>query len=230
MIISTFNIQNDFKKYKKDKSKIIFKYLRDNKIDILGLQEVFYMCSRDLKKLIKHNYSIFGKYRFRLKLLFLTSNEKTPIITKNKVIKHTTYRLPFRPSHLRRVLTNVLVEYNNQIISIYNTHLESELDSVKLKQLDYIYNTLKNDSNPKILMGDFNLKIDNPIFIEFIDKLKTININRLSIDEKTFKESKGNKAIDHFFYSDEFIINKFNVVKELEISDHYPVLIDLDIK
>ena len=48
MIISTFNIKNDFNYYNKNKSLEIFNYLRNNKIDVLGLQEVFYKCDKDL--------------------------------------------------------------------------------------------------------------------------------------------------------------------------------------
>ena len=39
--ISSFNIQNDFSKYNINKSKEIYNYLVQNKINILGLQEVY---------------------------------------------------------------------------------------------------------------------------------------------------------------------------------------------
>ena len=228
MIISTFNIQNDFKKYKKEKSKIIYNYLNKYNIDILGLQEVFYMCNHDLKKEIKSLYEMKGKYRFILKLLHLTSNEKTPIITKHKIISHKSYRLPFRPSHLRRVLTNVVIDYNGNKISIYNTHLESRLDIVKQNQLNKILEIIKNDNLPKIIMGDFNLKNNNKLFIEFEKKLKDINISRIPVCENTFKESNSDKAIDHILISNEFKINSFEVIKNIDISDHYPIIADID--
>lgn len=227
MIISTFNIQNNFRKYKKTKTKKIFDYLSNNQIDVLGLQEVFYTCNHDLKKLLKNNYFIKGKYRFFLKLVHLTSNEKTPIVTKHKIISHKTYNLPFRPSHLRRVLTNIVIDYNGQNISIYNTHLESELDDVKQKQLAKIFNIIKKDNLPKIIMGDFNLKNNNPIFLSFEKELASINIKRIPVDEKTFKDAKSDMAIDHIFISNEFKFDSFKVVKDLEISDHYPILVNI---
>ena len=230
MIVSTFNIQNDFKKYKKTKSYEIYQYLTKNNIDILGLQEVFYMCSRDLKKLTKLSYFMKGKYRFFLKIIHLTSNEKTPIISKHKVVSHKTYHLPYRPSPLKRVLTNMVIDYNGKLISVYNTHLESELDIVKQKQLDMILNIIKNDSLPKILMGDFNLRNDHTLLKGFVDKLHSLGIKRVPVEEKTFKAAKINKSIDHIFISNDFEINNFEVIKTMNISDHYPILVDLKIK
>ena len=49
MKVSTFNIQNNYKCYDKDKTKAIYQYLKDNDIDVLGLQEVFGKCSDDLE-------------------------------------------------------------------------------------------------------------------------------------------------------------------------------------
>ena len=230
MIISTFNIQNDFKKYKKDKSKIIYNYLKDNNIDIIGLQEVYYMLNHSLNKLLKHSYMMKGKYRFFLKLIHLTSNEKTPIISKYKIISHKTYSLPFRPSLLKRVLTHVIVEYENKQISVYNTHLESELNHVKKKQLDKILDVIQKDNLPKIIFGDFNLKDDNPIFQEFIGNLEKLDITRLPINEATYKFAKSNKAIDHVFYSNDFVVNSYEVIKNINTSDHYPIIVDLDLK
>ena len=227
MIISTFNIQNDYKKYKKEKTQIIYNYLKDNNIDVLGLQELFYKCNHDLKKLLKNNYSIKGKYRFLLKLIHLTSNEKTPIITKYKIISHKTYNLPHFPSHLKRVLTHVVIDYNGDNISIYNTHLESELDNVKQKQLTKIIDIIKNDNLPKIIMGDFNLKNNNQIFINFEKELTNLKINRIPINEKTFKDAKSDLAIDHILISDEFKVASFKVIKDIEISDHYPILVNI---
>ena len=230
MIISTFNVQNDFFKYRKNKSKIIYQYLKENNIDILGMQEVFYTLSKDLKKLMKHKYQMVGKYRFLLKLLHLTSNEKTSIVSPYKIIYNKTYNLPYKPSKLKRNMTHAIIDYNGVKISIYNTHLESDIDSVKSDELDKIYSIIKNDHNPKILMGDFNLKNSHDLFKKFVNKLKDINLNIIDVNEKTYKLSKDNKEIDHIFISNEFKLNKKEVPKNLDISDHFPILIDVDLK
>lgn len=227
MIISTFNIKNDYKYYNKNKSLELFKYLKNNKIDILCLQEVYYKCDNDFKKLIKGLYNETGKYRFKFKLLHLTDNESTPIITNEKIIDSCTYSLPYHPSNLKRVLTKAVILKEGKEISIYNTHLESRIGELKERQLNRIYEIISCDTRPKILMGDFNLKDNDKVFENFINKLKSLNMNRVVIDERTFKTDKDNKAIDHIFISNDFkLINTF-IIKDLIISDHYPIIIEI---
>ena len=226
MIISTFNIKNDYSFYNKNKSLEIAKYIRNNRIDILGLQEVFYKCDEDLKKEL-NGYNIIGNYRFKTRLFHPTDNEKTPIITKNNIILSNTYNLPYKPSKLKRVMTHIVILDNNKEISIYNTHLEAKIDKVKCDELNEIYNIISSDNRPKILMGDFNLKETDDIFVNFINELKDININRVDINERTFKAEKDNRAIDHVFISNDFkVVNSF-VIKDLLISDHYPVIVEI---
>ena len=122
MILSTFNIQNNYKYYDKIKAKQIYNFLKKNKIDIFGLQEVFNKCSKDLINYLGNDYKMFGEYRFLSKILLRRFNEKTPIITNYKIISNKTYHLPHFPSILKRVLTHIVIEYNGKEISIYNTH------------------------------------------------------------------------------------------------------------
>lgn len=230
MKISTFNIQNDFKDYNKEKSIEIIKYLKNNKIDILGMQEVFSKCDNDICELINNKYFIEGKYRFKFKRLLNRINEKNPIISKYKIISHNTYHLPHFPSFTKRVLTHIVISYNNKEISIYNTHLEVDRDNVKIKQLDKIEQIIKEDNRPIILMGDFNLKNNNDIFNSFISDLEKLNIKRISLNEKTFKESSYSREIDHIFISNNFKLISKEVIKDLDISDHYPVIVDIELK
>ena len=214
MIISTFNIKNDFNYYNKNKSLEIFKYLRNNKIDVLGLQEVFYKCDKDLCKLIKDSYSMVGKYRFLSRLLHPTDNEKTP-------------RLPYYPSNLKRVMSHIVIQDGEKEYSIYNTHIEAKIPKVKEKQLDRIYEIISKDLRPKILMGDFNLKDTDMLFEGFMNRLKMLDLSRVEINERTFKSEFDDKAIDHIFISKEFkVVNTF-VIKDLLISDHYPVIVEI---
>lgn len=229
MKISTFNIQNDYGKYDKSKSKQIYNYLKINKIDILGLQEVFSKCSDDLINYLGNNYKMIGKYRFFSKFLLRRFNEKNPIVTNYKIISFKTYHLPFFPSILKRVLTHVVVEYKGKEISIYNTHLEVRNLNVKKRQLNKIYSILKDDSREKILMGDFNLKNNNSLFQKFINDLEEIGMVRVPLNEKTLKLSRYSREIDHIFLSEGFIIKKKEVIKNLSISDHYPVMIEVDL-
>lgn len=230
LTISTFNVQNDIKKYSKTKTELIIEYLKMRKIDILSLQEVYSKLDRDLKKKLYPSFSLSGKYRFFFKRLLVSINEKTPIITNHKVIYSKTYHLPFLPSLLKRVMTKIVIEKNGQLISIYNTHLDVKYESVKEKQLKKILSILKKDQNPMILMGDFNLKTNKKIFLDFIEELKKIEMKHVDIHEKTFKASQYHRAIDHIFVSKKFKVIHKELITNIPISDHYPVLVQLEYK
>ena len=199
LTISTFNIQN---KEDKNKIKLIKNYLIDNNIDILNLQEAYPKFMREFQSDLK-DYKVTGNYRY---LYFPKINESNPIITNKKVLYSKTYNLPHLPSLLNRIITKTVVVIDNKEISIYNTHLDYQYLSVKKRQLNKILKLIKKDKNPIILTGDFN-------------------IYRVQIDEKTFKPSKYKRAIDHIFISKDFKLVDKNVVKDIETSDHYPVLI-----
>lgn len=171
-----------------------------------------------------------GEYRYLLKLIFIMINEKNSIITNHNIIEYKTYYLPFLPSYFKRIVTHAVIEYEGKEISIYNTHLEVKNKKVKEKQLNKIYSIIKEDNRPKILMGDFNLKSNNPLFINFINSLEKLEIKRINFNEKTYKNSKDNKEIGHIFISNDFkLINK-KVIKNLQVSDHYPLLAEIKLK
>ena len=226
--ICTFNIQNNFKNYNSTKSKQIIKLLKNKNIDVYNLQEVYSKIDKDLKKTIKSlAYTINGTYRFLIPTRY---NEKNPIITNKKVISNRTYHLPFLPSITKRIMTKVVIEDNGKLVSIYNTHLEVRKEKVKERQLKRILKILKKDNNPIILTGDFNLKTNNEMFNKFIEELESIGIKHIDIADKTLKISKYHRAIDHIFISEEFKLISKDRITDLEISDHYPVLIQIDYK
>ncbi len=228
MRISTFNIKNDIKGYTKEKEKEILKFLTTNKIDVLNLQELYIPLYKDLKKdLHDINYHINNRFRFRLPLIFNRINESTPIITNKKVLSTKTYWLPHFPSFLKRIITKTEIKENNEVISIYNTHLDFMFDKVKEKQLNKILNIIKRDSNKIILTGDFNLKNNKEIFNNFVNELEKMGIVRVELNDKTLKKSKYHRAIDHIFISKDFKIVKKEIIKDLKISDHYPLLIEI---
>jgi len=228
LVVSSFNIKNDYFKYNKEKTNTIIDYLLDNKIDILNLQELYKRADKDLTKyLLKLDYHIIKRYRFISRLLLRPFNESTPIITNKNIISKKNYRLPFLPSFPKRIMTKIVIEYNNELISVYNTHLDNRNEIVQEKELNKIFNIIKKDKNKIILTGDFNLKINKGIFISFMKKLSRLNIVRVEIDEKTLKQSNYNRAIDHIFVSKDLKVIDKKVIKNLEISDHYPILIKI---
>jgi endonuclease/exonuclease/phosphatase family metal-dependent hydrolase len=227
LTISTFNIQNDYQKDTDYKTNIIINYLKDNNIDILGLQEVYKNVNNNLEKYLPSNYKMYGKYRFYSKKILSLINEKNSLITNKKVLSTKTYHLPIFPTFLKRIITKIEIEYNNEIISIYNTHLDYKYDKVKEKELKTILKILSKDKNKIILLGDFNLKTNKEIFNNFITELNKLNIKHINIGEKTYKQSLYHRAIDHIFISNSFTLLNKELITNLDISDHYPILIKI---
>jgi endonuclease/exonuclease/phosphatase family metal-dependent hydrolase len=228
LVIGTFNIKNNYKEYQSTKADEIIKWMLDNKIDILCMQEVFTKCKKDLVKNIKStDYKIYGNYRYKLPI-FTRINEAVSIITKEKVRLNKTYPLPFLPSGLKRVVTKLEIETTEfGTITIFNTHLDFMFDCVKKKQLKKIINLIRKEKNPVIVTGDFNLKTNHEPFKEFIKEMKKLGLKRVNVNEKTLKQSRYNRAIDHIFIPNEYKVVSLEVIKDLEISDHYPVLLKI---
>ena len=231
LIISTFNIKNNYNKYQKIKATDIYKYVLNNNIDVLCMQEVFSKCRNDLEKNIEESkYKLYGKYRYRLRI-FRPISEAVSVLTRKEVLKNDTFHLPFLPSLLKRIVTRVEIKTDEfGKIVIYNTHLDYKFDIVKKRQLKKLLKYIRKEHNPIIITGDFNLKNNNDLFLIFIKEMNDIGLKRVEVNDKTLKQSRGKRAIDHIFISKEFKLKKFEVVKDLSISDHYPILVQLEKK
>jgi len=150
--------------------------------------------------------------------------------TENTVSKLDLLSIFGNMSLLKRIATKLIIDIDDYgEICIINTHLDFKYNLAKKRQLNKLLKIITNEKRPIIITGDFNLKNNNPIFNDFVDNLEKLGIKRVPVNEKTLKQSKYKRAIDHIFISNNFELKKLEVIKELEISDHYPVLIDIEI-
>ncbi len=78
-------------------------------------------------------------------------------------------------------------------------------------------------------MGDFNLKNNKEIFNKFCSLLEEKGIKRVNFNDKTWKNSRYHREIDHIFLSNEFKVEYQEIIKDLSISDHYPVMVKVNI-
>ncbi len=227
--LCTFNIKNDFKTYNSKKATTIIKFIKEKDLDILCFQELFSKCSNDIEKSSEiKGYNLYGNYRYKLKILDFI-NEKTAILTNKKVEESKTYRLPYFPSGLKRVATKIIIDTKDLgKLTIINTHLDYQFSLSKKRQLKRILKIIKQEKYPVILTGDFNLKNNNPIFNGFKKSLEQLDLNWIEVNEKTLKQSKYKRAIDHIFISKKLALRKLRVIKNLDISDHYPIFIEIE--
>lgn len=223
MKMSSYNIQNIFFKHK-DKTLDIIKFINKYKIDILGLQEYLL---KEANKFNLDSYRCVGKGRlFRKNSIF---NETCSIITNKEVISNKSYKLPWFFTTFRRIMNVSKIKDNKNEYLVINTHLDHLNKMCQKKQLNYIYKFLSNIDNKNniILMGDFNLDLNNKTFINFTSKLSSIGINRVEITDKTYKNL--DKPIDHIFISSNIkLLDKKVIIDDsLDISDHYPLYVEI---
>ena len=249
IIVGTVNVQNKYKinNYNGiynniDNVNLFKKIIEDNNIDIIGTQEMTEPYINRLKKIL-NKYKIVGGYRYTVigNYFKFTKkyNETTSIISKHKILHTKTIWLPFKPDNkeqftklknplIYRILTKSLIDlegYGN--IYFLNTHLDYKYKSVQKKQLDKIYKIIKKIKIPLILTGDFNMNIEKEYFNDFIKKLDKLNIKRVEISSRTYKNHKKDLAVDHIFIDKSFNVEEIQYIKDdiyNDFSDHYPVI------
>ena len=183
MKICSYNVKNNFFKHK-NKTNDIISFINKYDIDILGVQEYLF---KDAKKFSLEKYKCIGKGRLYFKNSIF--NESCNIITRFNVIKHKVHKLPWFFTSFPRIMNEITIKNNCKEYLFINTHLDYLHKISQRKKFNFIFNYLKKLKDVKniILMGDFNLNINNKIIKKNINYLKSININRVEINEKTFK-------------------------------------------
>ena len=224
--VATFNIQN---RYMQDEFIDDIKYLNtlnkfilDEKIDILGLQEVV----SKIKNGLSTSHKIYGESRLSSLLDFSKYNEYNPVITDYEVVSNKTYHLPFIGSKIPRIATVLTINSDEVLLRVINTHLcLYKYHEVKKKELDKLIDIVKTSELPTIIMGDFNLRENAEDLKYFQDKLAPLGIKMVENIKKTF----GRKILDYIFVSDCFNIKNINTVKT-DLSDHNALIVDLSLK
>lgn len=248
--IGTLNCQNNLEnRTNPENAKKLANYINETKYNILGTQEFTINFTKYLVKNLK-NYSIYGKFQYG-KLLFGTKfplikdfNQSNKIITNLKIIKKKTYVLPWFPFKFKdfkkafkkkcimpRLATFLKLNIEQKEIYVLNVHLDYYIYNVQKKQLKYLLKKIKQfiKKGSLVLMGDFNLELDEQLFIDFIKDLEKIGLYRVPISEKTNSERYRSKsAIDHIFLSKEFKILDYGLSNLDEITDHKPVYVDVE--
>ncbi|MCI8346885.1 MAG: hypothetical protein HFJ12_02930 [Bacilli bacterium] len=233
LTIATFNIQNKYRiknysgidKYG-DHTIELLKFLKNYKIDVLGIQELTKRYQDRLLPILEKKYELAGKYRFtRLgnKIPpFNKFNEATSVISKYKILDTETTYIPSFPS-IPRIITEILIEVDSKRVKAMSTHIDVFSDKIKKKQLEYLTKKLKKEVYPFILMGDFNATIGDFYFEDFIFKMREMGYKRVEVNEPTHKCRK--LPIDHIFIPKSWKVEKARVIHlKNRMSDHKPII------
>lgn len=256
--IGTINLQNNkinrkggLREDGTDASRLVAQHIEEQQFDILGTQELTRNFTNNIaSKLVKNR--LYGNYRYGNSLLtripFINAfNENNNIITSNEVIEEKTKLLPFMPTNIfdlkkilfktsimsRIVTTIVMKDKNGNILCAINTHLDYEIPSIQIRQLNFLKGIIEQYSKkyPIVLTGDFNMEIGTEHFDKFNRELNELGLKRVEVNEKTNADKFPNQtAIDHIFIPKNWdIVNKgINEIKD--VTDHREVYVEVRIK
>jgi len=236
--IATFNIQNKYQipNYKGidedgDNTHKLVSFIVENDIDILGTQEMVKGYQSRLMERLEHfKYTITGNYRLKRIGNYIPIlrkyNEANSVITKYPVESTKTIPLSFLP-YTPRIATMTQIMIDTIKINVINTHLEVNRKYLRQKQLNRLKKIIDNIEGYIILMGDFNMEKDNPLFQDFIKNMKNYNLKLIKTTAGTHPTMES--AIDHIFVSKSLgIVTEIKVDTTLEnMSDHRPVIVTL---
>lgn len=240
----------NYEKYKARDPKVtpnIYNWIREQDSDIIGIQE-FYQDnttpSRNAIKLIgqegKYHCSAHSVEERKGKRFFgLAVFSKYPIINEGKLFDN------------RKTNGAMFVDLKikGDTIRVYNVHLESmsipadQLDNIdgikenyrktwrrlnrgvvnRASQVDLLAAHIKNSPHPSILLGDFN---DVPYSYTYFT-IRSLLENSFETAGKgfgfTFNKVLFFLRIDNIFYHPSLAPLRFNTLREVDYSDHYPI-------
>lgn len=248
--IGTLNCQNNVdNRTNPDNAYKLAMHINETEYNILGTQEFTINFTKHLLKNLE-GYSIYGRFQYgRLLIgtkfpLIKDFNQSNKIITNLKILNKKTYTLPWFPFKYKdfkkafkkkcimpRLATFLKLTVEGRYIYVLNVHLDYYIYNVQKKQLKYILKKASKliNKGSLILMGDFNLELDDKLFINFINDLEKIGLYRVPILEKTNSlRYRSKSAIDHIFLSKEFKMLNYGLINLDDITDHKAVYVNVE--
>ena len=161
------------------------------------------------------------------------------ILSKNEIINSGKYLFEkVDEAHEQRNVTYGQITIGGKKIHLFCTHLSTNKEERMLAMNKLLELISKIDKNEYIILGgDFNFGIkliakhvyeyDDKEAIEECELLKE-RLEKIDNTELTWFSESGKACIDTFFYSKNISNAKFKTIKN-EYSDHYPVVLEIDI-
>ena len=202
----------------------------DNKLDIVGLQEVDRLASRskfidtakELSKLTGLGYYYYTK------AINIDGNEAkygtkgeygTCILSRYPITASESVQL-FSGGKEQRMLSCVEIDVDGTTVNFVNTHLSYELAAIRQRQFEALAERVSGKEYC-IVTGDFNISsFDDYAPVDFLTKACTEQGKPI-----TFPKSKT--TIDNVLFSEEFTLVKRDSVAS-DHSDHYMLWAELE--
>lgn len=154
--IATYNI-----KHGSDKGRYAFEIgqeIKENEVDIIGIQEIDINCTRSDKKNILEEIaksSGYNYYRFYKTIDYQGGDYGIGILSKYEIVEDGVFPLSYGSE--KRVLGYAKIKINDKFINFFVTHFDlGTYEDVRRKEFEETKNILDNYED-FILVGDFNV-------------------------------------------------------------------------
>jgi len=228
--------------------KGIAEVIRENKIDILGIQEAGIYFDKGKENMAKKiaeelNYSfvVYTAKDSRPNNPWLVCNailSRFPIIESNFHLlnpSNVKYDGTYQTEPRNLVYSKIGLD-ENKTLNFLTTHLKFsikfETTDLRLAQVENVLSVIKKLSNPIVLTGDFNSTPQN----EEIKKIEKF-LTRVGGDEPTWTVYPFSKdgwkvndlkyRLDNIFVSKDLAYQNFKIINS-KISDHLPIKVTID--
>ena len=133
-------------------------------LDIIGIQETRSYADSSAKEESNSKYVLgeIGKITGLKNYYYTHTPAGNAVLSKRSFVSKSSTGLA--SCYETRGLQKTVINVNNVDISFYNTHLSYQTNCPQL-QLESAYNVIKNDVNPVILVGDFNIGEDPSVIV-----------------------------------------------------------------
>lgn len=237
--IMTFNIQHGLNFIKLlNKERVIdldsvVNTIKENNVDVIGLNEVYNDVNnvvtveqaKYISEKLGYNYYYFGQ-SITIKETIGYGNA---IISKYPLSNFVVHKIedPIIKDEDVFYESRSIIEcnalLNDENIKIFVTHL-GLAKSEQQNGVNKLMELIKDEKT--ILLGDFNMEEDNDNIKLLSTKIKN-NSYLIEGNNKTYPSNNPNIKIDYIFTKN-ILVKKCAIIKKI-VSDHYPVIIDIEI-
>lgn len=238
--IATWNIKNNYFNISKTELKAasIVQLLKEEKVDILTLQEVNPLLARRIKEKLcdlKDNYKITTNYTKITNSIKNLRIEDNMIISRLVAEKTATLNLPWIPKGLKKFKFFELQKYDMKMtvfsdnLIVNTTYLNHSSTELGKQQMDNINNWLhiekETEQKEIILTGTLNRKPNEENMIYMAEQLANNGLKIIDNPNNTYIGQTDNQPIDYIIIPDNWEVKSINTLDDyLDVSSHLPVL------
>ena len=203
----------------------IAELIKENDIDIVGLQEVD---SGMFRSKFRNQAEYLGmqldmNYTFGDNLNILGGKYGNAILSKYPIISYENLTLP--SAREQRGFLSATIDVNGNHIQFIVTHLGLNAEE-RTKQIEVIKRYIETIQREVILVGDFNALQESPEIRSLSKLMQDAGEITGNDDLPTFDLPLLSKRIDYIFVGQQVLIENYAVIKS-RASDHYPVHVEL---